>query len=231
MADVTRPKVLGVEINPVTLAEAVATVLRWLDEPSDEPKLVFTPNPEMLVYAHRHPEFQSWLNEGDLNLPDGTGVVWFSHGNIPNRVTGTDLVQQLITKTTSIGCVIDPRGLSTQAEIQRALPEAEIITVEETFHSQPKLILVALGNPAQEQWMIKHAKAANCRVMMGVGSSLDHLTGKQQRAPLIFQRLRLEWLWRLCTQPQRFKRILTATITFPYLVLTTPDSSNTPSHD
>ncbi len=231
MADLVRPKVLGVEINPTTLAEAAHTALQWLGQSTLQPKLIFTPNPEMLVYGQRHPEFRTLLNQGDLNLPDGTGVVWFSHGRIPTRVTGTDLVQQLISTSASIGCVIDPNGLSSKAEIQRALPQAEIITPQELFRTQPQLILVALGNPKQEQWMLEHRQMAGCRVMMGVGSSLDHLTGKQRRAPLIFQHLRLEWLWRLCTQPRRFKRIVTAIIIFPYLVLTSSDSTNPVSHD
>lgn len=219
-----RPRILGVELDAVTLAQALEVITAWLAEPQATAKLVFTPNPEMLVYAHRRSDFRDLLNTADLNVPDGTGAVWFSRGKIPQRVAGTDIVQQLVQTKQRIGCVINPTSLSSKVQIQQLLPDAEVITATETFSSQPALILVALGSPEQEHWISRHRHLAGSRVLMGVGASLDHLTGTQKRAPLLFQYLRLEWLWRLLHQPSRFKRILTATIIFPYLALT--QSSN-----
>jgi N-acetylglucosaminyldiphosphoundecaprenol N-acetyl-beta-D-mannosaminyltransferase len=217
-----RPHVLGVQIDTLSAVNALRQIERWLANPEHGPYRVYTPNPEMLVYAHRHPEFKTLLNEGDLNLPDGIGLVWFSHDKIHERIAGTDLVQRIVKEhpAVSIGCVIPEHGLSTAADIQSVLPRAEVITPEQTFQSEHTLILVALGSPAQEQWIHEHAQRHRNAVLWGVGASLDHLTGKQRRAPLIFQRIRLEWLWRLFRQPRRFKRILTATIYFPLLALT-----------
>ncbi|MBI4407421.1 MAG: WecB/TagA/CpsF family glycosyltransferase [Candidatus Kerfeldbacteria bacterium] len=217
-----RVTMLGVELDPITTHNALQTMHGWLQEGITAlPRVVLTPNPEMLVYAQRHPEFKTILNSGDLNLPDGIGLKLCSGGALPERVTGTDIVQQLVPTTTHIGCVITATGLSTRADVLRVLPQAEVITEAEQFSQPHALVLVGLGSPDQEHWIQKHrATLPGCRVVMAVGGSIDHLTGKQVRAPLLFRRLGLEWLWRLVLQPQRWRRILTATVVFPWLLLT-----------
>ncbi len=217
-----RPTVLGVQIDTISAVNALRQLETWLANPRQYPYRVFTPNPEMLVYAHQHSDFKAILNQGDLNLPDGIGLVWFSRHKVVERVTGTDLVRQIIQRhpNLSIGCVIPETGLSSKTDIQTVLPRADVITTEQVFNNEHDLVLVALGSPHQERWIDQHAYQCEATLMWGVGGSLDHLTGKQRRAPLIFQRIRLEWLWRLIRQPKRFKRIFVATIYFPLLALT-----------
>lgn len=218
---VTRPRLLGVEIDSVSTTAAIDQISNWLRQSQALPKLVFTPNPELLVYAQKHSDFKTLLNQGDLNLPDGIGVVWFSGGQIKQRVAGTDVVQQLVQLGGgTIGCVIKPDGLSSKAQLKTLLPQAEIITATEQFKTNPELILVALGSPAQEYWIDAHRQLPGSKVMLGIGASLDHLTGMQRRAPLLFQRLGLEWLWRLAVQPKRWKRIFTAVVIYPILLFT-----------
>lgn len=212
---------LGVLLNPITTTTALETIQHWLTDSTATTRVVFTPNPEILVYAHQHPDFKAMLNSADLNLPDGVGLHLFSGGGIAQRVPGTDIVKQLVQITPNIGCVITANGLSTRAEVLRILPSAEVITETEHFSQSHPLVLVALGSPQQEQWIHAHKhELKNCKVVMAVGASIDHLTGRQVRAPLFFQRLGLEWLWRLLCQPRRWRRILTATIVFPFLLVT-----------
>ena len=73
--------------------------------------------------------------------------------------------------------------------------------------SNPKLVLVALGVPKQEEFISKYKDEFNNTIFIGVGGSFDVWSGKVKRAPLLFQRLGLEWLWRLLNMPSRFKRI------------------------
>lgn len=78
--------------------------------------------------------------------------------------------------------------------------------------SDANVILVAMGNPYQEQWILKHRQRLNARVLMGVGALLDFLAGDKKRAPAFVQRVRLEWLYRLCLEPSRLLRRYTLDI-------------------
>ena len=74
-------------------------------------------------------------------------------------------------------------------------------------NKSPKLILVALGSPRQEEFIYNAKKILNPALMVGIGGSLDVWSGTVKRAPKIFQTLGLEWLYRTISQPSRFKRI------------------------
>jgi len=79
--------------------------------------------------------------------------------------------------------------------------------IAEMNESKANIILVAMGNPYQEQWIVDHRHQLNASVLMGVGAFLDFLSGDKPRAPNLVRRLRLEWFYRLCLEPSRlFKR-------------------------
>ena len=69
--------------------------------------------------------------------------------------------------------------------------------------SNVDILLVALGCPKQERWIHDNFANSNAKVAMGVGASLDFLSGSVQRAPGLCQRLKLEFLFRLCQEPKR----------------------------
>jgi beta-1,4-glucosyltransferase len=79
-------------------------------------------------------------------------------------------------------------------------------------NSGANVVLVAMGNPNQEQWIIKHRQQLEARTLIGVGALLDFLAGDKPRAPHIIQRLRLEWFYRLCLEPGRLLRRYTLDI-------------------
>jgi N-acetylglucosaminyldiphosphoundecaprenol N-acetyl-beta-D-mannosaminyltransferase len=85
--------------------------------------------------------------------------------------------------------------------------------------ARPDVLFVAYGAPAQDLWIARHREALGVPVMMGVGGAFDHIAGVRRRAPLWVQRLNLEWLFRLITQPWRWRRQL-ALPQFAWLVLT-----------
>ena len=78
--------------------------------------------------------------------------------------------------------------------------------------SQADLLLVALGNPIQEQWILQHREALNVPLVMGVGALFDFWAGNKPRAPRLIQSLRLEWFYRLCLEPRRLLRRYTVDI-------------------
>jgi N-acetylglucosaminyldiphosphoundecaprenol N-acetyl-beta-D-mannosaminyltransferase len=80
--------------------------------------------------------------------------------------------------------------------------------VQRVVAAQPDVLLVAYGAPAQDLWIARHKAELGVPVMMGVGGAFDHIAGVQRRAPLWVQRIHLEWLFRLATQPWRWRRQL-----------------------
>ncbi|WP_148861376.1 WecB/TagA/CpsF family glycosyltransferase [Marinobacter fonticola] len=68
------------------------------------------------------------------------------------------------------------------------------------------VVLVAMGNPLQERWIIEHRHALNARLLVGVGALLDFLAGDKPRAPMLLRRMHLEWAYRLSLEPRRLLR-------------------------
>jgi len=80
--------------------------------------------------------------------------------------------------------------------------------LEHIRRERPQLLFVALGAPRQEEWIARNLPELPVNLAMGVGGSLDVLSGKVKRAPLFWQKLNLEWLYRLLSQPKRWRRQL-----------------------
>ena len=80
--------------------------------------------------------------------------------------------------------------------------------IEKINAASPDLLLVCLGAPKQELWMSENASRLNVRLMAGLGGSLDVFAGNVKRAPAAWQRLGLEWLYRLIKEPRRIKRMI-----------------------
>jgi len=78
--------------------------------------------------------------------------------------------------------------------------------VQRINDSGAEVLLVAMGNPLQERWIMEHRAALRCNVLMGVGALFDFWAGDKPRAPALVQRLRLEWLYRLSLEPRRLLR-------------------------
>ena len=223
-------KILGVAISKVTMKEATEKIREFVQ--SDSFHSIYTPNPEIVMLAKNDPEFHKILEGADLVVPDGIGVVIASKivkSPLPERVAGYDLVQSTMKEAVKEGYKYyffgSKPGISeAAAEKMRETypgiqivgtrngyfkPEDEAEIIEEINASSANILLVALGAPKQEKWIEanKHLMP-NVRVAIGVGGSLDVMSGNVKRAPKIFQKLGLEWFYRLLKEPTRFKRML-----------------------
>ena len=79
--------------------------------------------------------------------------------------------------------------------------------IEHINASAADVVLVAMGNPMQEQWILKHYRALDAKLVSGVGALFDFWAGDKPRAPTWIQKIRMEWFYRLCLEPKRlFKR-------------------------
>jgi beta-1,4-glucosyltransferase len=84
--------------------------------------------------------------------------------------------------------------------------------IEAINASNANIVLIAMGNPYQEEWILQHRHQLNAQVLMGVGALLDFLAGDKARAPALVQKLRMEWFYRLCLEPSRLLRRYTLDI-------------------
>ncbi len=235
-----RVVILGVPIDPVTQDEALQRISAMLLDKGKHH--VMTPNSEMLVAASKDNTFHSLLQSGELNLPDSTGLLWAARHTgqfLPERVTGADTVERLLKSLSSEDGVFllgGRKGVGRRASemLQKKNPKLRIVGAYEGSPSQDDaatileqindsgahLLLVAYGAPAQDLWIHQYLPSlTSVRVAIGIGGTLDYLSGSLKRAPLRVRSSGIEWLWRLALQPSRIKRILTAVIVFPFLVM------------
>lgn len=198
---------------------------------SGKPHQVITANPIMIMAALEDPAYKQIMQEAELVVPDGTGIVWAANKAgepVAERVAGFDLLHELMREGErqrwkvyllgSTGEVIQEaaRRLSMQYPGTEIVgfrdgyfgPDEDQEVVEAITAAAPDLLFVARGADTQEPWIAKHKQALGVPVMMGVGGSLDVISGKTKRAPVTFQKLRLEWLYRLLSEPTRFRRML-----------------------
>lgn len=219
--------ILGVNINNLTMNEAVEEVKRLLT--LNRPSLVFTPNSEIIYAAKNDDSFRDILNSSDLNTPDGIGVVYASRilkQPMPERVPGFDLACNLFPHMNENGLKLFLFGgkegvAETAAEnILKKYPNIRIVgrqngyfkdsseIISKINETSPDFLFVCLGAPKQEKWMYEHKDQLNCKVMMGVGGTLDVLANTAKRAPDFFIKLNIEWLYRLIKNPSRIGRMM-----------------------
>lgn len=96
---------------------------------------------------------------------------------------------------------------------------ADEVLVEAVNKAKPDVLFVALGHPHQEKWIFRNLdKLPSVKLAIGIGGTLDFLSGKSQRAPELMQRANLEWLFRFVQEPRRYRRIKRAVHDFPKMV-------------
>ena len=224
-----RVNILGVDVDAVTMAEAVDVVRRAMDTRAGV--MVATANAEMLMRATHDEELRRILNASALVVPDGAGTVWaarhLGHA-MPERVAGYDLAQELLRCAPAEGRRVYFFGSApgvaekAKAKAEQLYPGIEIVGVRNGFFSpadnaaiiaeiraaRPDLLLVALGVPKQEKWIAAHLAELGVPVAIGVGGTLDVMAGVMKRAPYWMQRAKLEWLFRGLMQPKRAGRLL-----------------------
>lgn len=192
---------------------------------------VVTLNPEMLMQGEKNPQFGAILKSADLALPDGAGVVWAlrRRGIQVRRVPGIEFSEALIARAAQRGEPVALIGAhpdvnrDVQARLKERYPGLNIgyahhgffATPEERAQvakccaqANPKYVFIALGVPAQELWIREFRSLfTSPTVFVGVGGSFDVWSGTKQRAHPIFQKLNLEWLYRITSEPSRLKRV------------------------
>ncbi len=237
--------ILDTPVHIVTMDEVLRLVQRFMLEPRLHQ--IATTNPEFVMTAQGDMHFRQVLEQSDLCIADGVGLVLASRylgTPLPERVPGSELVYNLAQlaaqKNWRLFLLGAAPGVAEEAAaiFQHKYPGLQIVgtyagspdpaeneaIVQRIRSSQADMLFVAYGAPNQDKWIARNRHILpNVRLALGIGGSLDFVTGKSVRAPRWVQNLGLEWLHRLTLEPWRWRRML-ALPHFAIKVLLTPRS-------
>jgi N-acetylglucosaminyldiphosphoundecaprenol N-acetyl-beta-D-mannosaminyltransferase len=232
--------ILGVRVDDVTWEEALARIDAFVR--SSEPHQVMTPNPEFVMLARRDEQFRALLERVDLAPVDGVGLIWAARllgEELREIVPGSELIARLGPRAAARGerwfLLGASEGVAEQAgaALRRRYPR---LTIAGSYAGSPRpedddmicarieaakpvdMLFVAYGAPNQDLWIARNQPRLRIPVAIGVGGTLDLLAGRNPRPPALVKRLQLIWLFRLITQPWRWRRQL-ALVRFVALVL------------
>lgn len=222
-------KLLGLNVDSFTFEEAIEYAKTISGQ-------VVTINPEMINNAVQNPEFAEIINDAELVIPDGIGVQIGLKilGYNVRRIAGIEFSRRMVEECAKseqsvalVGAkpeIVQKAKENLEHEIQGLYvtyahdgyfkDDDEILN--ELKIRQPRLVLCALGSPKQEEFILKAKELLPDALFVGVGGSFDVWSGVVERAPEIYQKLGLEWLYRTVKEPKRFKRIFP---TLPLFVL------------
>lgn len=232
-----RVKLLGYEIDTLDFEGAIVYATELMQ--NDKVNQVVTINPEMFETAKTDKVFSEILENAELVIPDGIGVKIGLKicGENVNRIAGVDFARRMIDiaaeKSLPVALIGAKAEIIAKAveNLCNEVPNLNIVYSHDGYFSNwdeimaslqrtsPRLILVALGSPKQEKFIYEAKKQLNPALMIGVGGSFDVWSGVVKRAPEIYQKMGLEWLYRTVKQPERFKRIFPALPLFVLKVL------------
>lgn len=221
-----RIDIMGVRFDNYTLEEAVSAGLALAGQEGCH--YAVTPNPELVELARRDEGYRALLNGADLVLPDGIGIIHAAKilgTPLKGRCPGIDFASGLMAGLEQTGGRLfllgAKPGVAEEAarRLRERYPRLEICgthdgyfqadgpVAEEVRRSGAQVVFVCLGAPKQERWIAANGPATGARLLVGLGGSLDVFAGQVQRAPERWQRMGLEWLYRLKQEPSRMGRM------------------------
>jgi N-acetylglucosaminyldiphosphoundecaprenol N-acetyl-beta-D-mannosaminyltransferase len=220
-----RTDVLGIGFDNVTMSEAVEKASELINE--DGFKYIVTPNPEIVWMCRKDSELKETIEGAAMVIPDGIGIIYGAKilgRPLKEKVPGADFAEEffdVLAKTDKtvylLGAKPGVAELAAQKLTQRH-PGLKVCgtadgyfkdddaVIEKINKAEPDLLLVCLGAPKQELWMKKNGSKLKTKLAIGLGGSLDVYAGVVERAPAKWQKLNLEWLYRLIKQPSRLGR-------------------------
>ena len=199
-------------------------------------------NAAKLVNAQKDRSLAESIRSCNLINIDGMAVVWAARllgYNVPERVAGADLFEELIKTSSQEGFRVFLLGATdevvkkVEAVCLDRYPSLKIVgsnngyfweneeaVVDKVRLSSAQLLFVAITSPKKENFINKWGERLGVSFVMGVGGTFDVVAGKVQRAPIWMQRAGLEWLYRVIQEPRRmFGRYATTNSQFIYLTI------------
>lgn len=221
-------ELFGINIDDFNFEQAVNKAKDLIAQ--NQVSQVITINPEIIERALKEPNYFEILKNAEMIIPDGIGIkiALKINGHNVSRIAGIDFAKVLLEDAAKANTPVAIIGAKEEVlvkaieNLKLELPNLNLVyshngyfnkfeeIYEELARTAPRLVLVAMGAPKQEEFIFGAKKVLKQGLMIGIGGSLDVWSGNVKRAPKIFQALGLEWLYRTVSQPERFKRIFPA---------------------
>ncbi|AOT73232.1 N-acetylmannosaminyltransferase [Geosporobacter ferrireducens] len=224
-----RVEIMGVPIDAVDMPKAVDQAVAFFQQ--ENLQVIYTPNTEIVMAAQQDPILLDAIKAANLVIPDGIGLIYASkilNKGLKERVTGVDLMGEVLSYCNQHGKSIyilgGKPGIAEVAckNIQIKFPEICIsgfndgyfqenetaAVIEKINQSNVDILFVGLGAPKQEKWIFQYRDKLKAKIAMGVGGGVDIWAGTVKRAPEVYQKLGLEWFYRLLKEPWRYKRMM-----------------------
>ena len=223
-----RVHVLNVPIDCVTMDETVEMLGEFLS--GSEPRFILTADSNAIINAETDDRYKRLFKEADLITPDSQGVVWALQrygATIQSRVSGVDIVERLFALSAQKGYRIFLLGAGPEVAAKAAenlvakypgavvagtrdgffKPSEDQVIASQIAETSPDILLVAMGMPRQELFILETQDIIRAKVAVGIGGSLDVHSGTVKRAPKLIQKVKLEWLWRLILNPKKIDKV------------------------
>jgi|SRR6185503_5578201 len=233
-------EIFGVPVAAMTMEGALGLIDQAVQ--SKRRLQIGVVNAAKIVNMRRNEELRADVLSSDIVFADGMAVVWASRllgRRLPERVAGIDLMMGMLERGNAGGYRVYCLGASQEIlsrvvdRIGQDYPGVKVVgsrhgyftTADEAevarniADSRPDILFIAMTSPKKERFLSKWSPQLNVPVCHGVGGSFDVVAGYVQRAPERWQRLGLEWLYRVKQEPGRlWKRYLTTNSTFAMMV-------------
>lgn len=221
--------ILGVNIAETNLEKACQKISDWVD--NKEKTYICIAPASTIVDCQENESYKKVVNGAGMTTPDGMPIVWIgkAKGADIERTYGPDLLQamselsqdkgykhyfyggtkksielfvarmkEMYPRMNIVGAIAPPFRKINEIESDEILAQINGL--------KPDILWVGLGSPKQDFWMYNHRDKLDVSVIVGVGAAFDFLAGIKKQAPKWMQRSGLEWLFRLCSEPNRLWR-------------------------
>jgi N-acetylglucosaminyldiphosphoundecaprenol N-acetyl-beta-D-mannosaminyltransferase len=183
-------------------------------------------NVNVILKYNKNKELRKNLDSFSLIFSDGIGVylaskILYGKKGLDFKITGTDLYYHILNlanekklKCFFFGGSIDAVNL-LPGTLQNKFPNVQISgilpretdfkmeTIEKIRNSNADILFVGLGTPYQEEWIARYSDSINIPIQIAIGSGIEFISGAKKRAPIVFCKLGLEWLYRVYLEPKR----------------------------
>ncbi len=228
-----RCPVMSMNVDVINLDTSIIDIIVLIS--LDRGSYVCLSNVHMCMEVFESASFSNVVNSADLVIPDGKPILWaqrlMGHRKA-EQVRGQDIMNVLCQVSTHKALKIGLYGGSSELLLEKvksalmsSYPDIEIVysfsppfrpltesedkqVIRDINLSEVDVLFVGIGCPKQEIWMAEHKSKLQC-VMLGVGAAFDFIAGEKKHAPRWIQKIGMEWLFRLASEPRRlWKRYL-----------------------
>jgi N-acetylglucosaminyldiphosphoundecaprenol N-acetyl-beta-D-mannosaminyltransferase len=220
-----------IHANVITLAQAMDAIAAKVQ--AKTVGYVVTPNVDHVCVSETSDLMEEVYANAYLSLPDGMPLIWMSKLRkqpLPEKVSGSDVIWPLLRRCAAEGFSVYFFGASQDtcaiaiAKIRAELPGINIVGSSSPIYAmdeptpqmlasyaeiqslRPDVVIVAMGNPKQEHFLLRQQDLYAPGFAIGLGASLDFIAGKVSRAPKWMSDAGVEWLYRLAKEPRRLWR-------------------------